>query len=918
MKLKSILKQQPMELLERILEFWKLQTPAYKMGATEEERRQKLIDHLYPRMQMPQYFGPAYDKVSNAEKEFIAFLVIHGGDLTREEVLSRQFQGSEDTYKPMLEGLSLKGFMFEDDLSDEEVGAILVGVPEPFIRYIDLPSYWSGYLGYFLRDLTTSQLKSMANTRLGIAIESSKKNYLISRIREYLTNPKKLREYIRSLPDAERNVFEQIVARKGVCIYRELLETGNQRRYDHARAESINNLLNNTGLLFVASEGDTKHNHLIMVPRDIQYMVTHDYRADGRSLNDLDTVSIIARDKQPNVVLDNSNSLLRDLTIFAAWINNNMVRTLANGAIGKNDLKKILPLLSANKTLKYAVFLELFLISQKFIISVGDVWRVSNTFSRWLEDSKACYRDVFRFWLETNEWNEEYIEGDTVHAEAYPANLVNITELRKVVLKQLSSTPAERWLRFPAWVETVLPAIDAALPKRSSSTTIDRFNRSSPQILESIVGECMHWLGITSLGLTDMKLVETIGNRGAESTEKIPPGRPRQAAKQGTDFAFQITPLGRAVLESNLSEPEKLFDGQDTDHLMTLRHNIEQFTVLPSLEIITPPDLRLRSFYSINEFAEIKMLDVMSTFVLTRESVRKGMDNGVRAEDILRFLTEGSLTPLPETIKHLIHECSSKHGEVRLGFSGGYLIVEDPIRLQEIRNNKRLTSSIKDVIGDSVILLNSDVDIKKLGKLLYKMGYMPNIDSENVHVTQEGAYHLTFSNEELYNLMATLRYIIELEEELGTPSASDDVRAILERLKPDAQAYYELNFFAENISKRYARKFSQALKKRLDDATAKYKKQVSKLIANQPRSTTKYEFDGPNPAETEEDITAMVDFALDHDMELDIVYLRANQEEVQERIEPETFSGGKLYAFNPKRDSYSVYRLNRIKSCSLP
>jgi len=915
MKLKSILKQQSMELLERLLEFWRLQTPVYKVGGTDEDRRQKLVDHLYPRLQMPQYFDPAYAKLDNQQKELVAFLVIHGGDLTRDEVITRQFQGDEATYMKMLEGLRVKGFVFEDDLSDEEVGAVLVGVPEPFIRYIDLPSYWSGYLGYFLRDLSTPQLKSIANTRLGINLESSKKNYLISRIRAYLTDPLKLRDYIKSLGDGERQIFEQIVARKGVCIYRELLETGPQRRFDHTKADAINNLLNGSSLLFVASEGDTKHNNLLMVPRDMQFMVTHDYKRDLRGLNELDTVSIIARDKQPNVVLDNSNGLLRDLTIFAAWINNNMVRTLANGGIGKNDLKKILPLLSANKTLKYVNFLELFLISQKYIIAVGDVWRVSNTFTRWLDDSKTCYRELFQFWLETNEWNEEYMEGDTVHADVYPANLINITELRRLVLKNLSSVPPERWLRFPAWCETLMPEIDMALPKRAGMATLDKFNRAIPQILESVVGECLHWLGIISLGMGDIKTVETIGNRSLENLDKVARGK---AAKQGLDFAFQVTTLGRAVLESNVAEPGKLFDGQDTDHLMMLRYNMEQFTVLPSMEIITPPDLKLRSFYHLNEFCEIKSLDVMSTLLLTRESVRKGMDNGLRAEDIIRFLQESSAQPVAETVKHLIHECSSKHGEVRLGVSGGYLIIEDPMLLREIRNNKRLAPNFKDVIGDSVILLNSDVDIKKLGKILYKMGYMPNIDSENVHVTQEGTFHLTFSSEDLYSLMAMLRYILELEEEVGQACAGDDVRALLERLKPDANAYHQLNFFADNIAKRYTKKFSAQLKKRLDDATAKYKKQVTKLIANQPRTASKYEFEGPNPATTEEDIMNMVDFALDHDMELDIVYLKTNQEEVTERIEPESFNGGKLYAFNPKRDSYSVYRLNRIKTCSIP
>jgi hypothetical protein len=915
MKLKSILKQQSLERLENIRQFWGLLEPVYKKNSSDEDRQLKLVEHLYPRLQMSQYFSSNYDKLSNQERELIAFLVIHGGDLSREEVIERQYGGDEDNYEEEMTNLAEKGFVFEDDLSDEEVAAILVGVPEPYIRFIDLPSYWTGYLGYFLRDLTTPQLKSIGNTKLGINLKSSKKNYLISRIRNHLLDPNKLKKYVQKLDDAQKTLFHQLVAKKGVSIYRELLEIGgNQRRFDHAKADALNELYDGSGLIFVATEGDTKHNHLLMIPRDVQYMVKHDYAEDRRSLDELDTVSIVSRDAHPSVVYDNSNGVLRDLTIFTAYINGNMVRTLANGGIGKNDLKKILPQLSANKTLKYVSFLAQFLISNKYIISVGDVWRVSNTFPRWLEDSKECYTNLFNYWLETNEWNEEFVDGDTVHAEVFPANLVNIAEVRKIVLKSMASTPPERWLQFPAFSETLMPTIDMSIPGRSAATTLEKFNRPMIQIVESVIGECLYWLGMVSLGMKDAKQHEKIGTRANDNANKS--ARAKGIARKAQDFAFQVTPLGRAVLDSDLDKPKKLFDGQLIDHILMLNYNVENFTVLPSLEIVTPPDLKLRAFYHLNEFAEIKTLDVMSTLLLSRESVRKGMDTGLRAEDILKFMKDGSLQELPETVKHLIHECSSKHGEVSLGFAGGYLIVDDPIMLEEIRNNKRISSSIKDVIAEKVILLNSDVDLKKLGKILYKLGYMPNIDSENVHVTQEGSFHLTFSNEDLYGMMAIMRYVLEAEEEMGQTIAADDARNLLERMRPDAQTYYELNFYADKISKRYAKKFAGTLKKRIDDATSKYKKQVTKLLANQPRSTSKYEFDGPNPAEQAEDIMNMVDFALDNDLELEIVYLKSNQEEASERIEPESFAGGKLYAFNPKRDSYSVYRVNRIKSCT--
>jgi hypothetical protein len=912
MKLKSILKQQPLKLLEDIRAFWGLQEPSRKTES-EEARRQVFIDHLYPRLQMPHYFEPAYAKLESDEKELVAFLVIHGGDLPRDEVLERQFEGDVKTYQELVARLSVKGFVFEDDLSDEEVGTILVGVPEPYIRFIDIPSYWEGYLGYFLRDLSTPALKSIANTRLGINLESSKKNYLISQIRDRLLEPKRLKQYIAGLNDTERAVFDLICAKRGQCIYRELLDAGAQKRYDATRAETIAKLVNGSGLIFMIGDGDNKYGNLVMVPRDIHHIVTHEYRPDRRSLNSLDTVSIISREKHPNLLLDNSNSILRDLVVFAGYINANNVRTLANGGIGKNDLKKILPLLSSNKSLKYVSFLALFLISNKFIITVAEAWKVSNTFSRWLESSADCYKHLFDFWLDTTEWNEEYVEGDTVHVDTFPANLINITELRRLTMSQLSTIPPDRWLKFKAWVDSLLPKLEQAMPKRTSSATLDKFNRSLPHVLESMIAECLFWLGIVSLGVEDVRALEVLGQRGGESKKK---GRSR-GEKMADEFAFRLTPLGELVMKSQWEEPNRLFEGQHTDHILTLRYVVDSFTVLPSMEVMCPPDLKLRALYHLTEFCDVKQIDVMSTMLITKESLRKGMDKGLRAEDIQRFLNDNSRMPLPETIKLLIRECSSKHGEVHLGFAGGYLLVDDPVLVEEIRNTRRLKPMIKDVIADQVVLLNGDVDIKKLGKILHKMGYMPHMDSEHVHVTQDSKFHLTFDNEELYGLIGALRYILELEEELGAPVAADEVRGLLERLRPDASTSYDLNFFADSISKRYTKKFSDAMKKRLDEATSKYKKQVSKLISNTPRQTSKYAYSGANPATKEDEIIEMVDFALENEMELELVYLKTNQEEVNERIEPESFAGGKLYAFNPKRDSYSVYRLNRIKSATL-
>ena len=108
------------------------------------------------------------------------------------------------------------------------------------------------------------------------------------------------------------------------------------------------------------------------------------------------------------------------------------------------------------------------------------------------------------------------------------------------------------------------------------------------------------------------------------------------------------------------------------------------------------------------------------------------------------------------------------------------------------------------------------------------------------------------------------------------------------------------------------------MKKKVGEATTKYKKQVSRLITStSPRALSKYSFSGPNPSKKKGDIKNMIDFAIDNSFELEIKYLKSSDEKVEEVVEPESVDSDKLYAYCEKRDSYSVYRLDRIQQTRL-
>ena len=917
----SILKTLDYSQLESIREFWELQAPPFSVNLpTEKARSKKLLDHLYFRLPQVPYFRHIFDKLNRDEKNLIYFLTIHGGDLEESEVAQRCFGGDFKNMKNHVNALTLKGFVFFEDLRSEEVGAVMVGIPEPYLRLIELPAYWEGYLGNFLKDRSTAQLRAMAVEGLKLKPVSNKKNYLLILIRRFLLNPANLKMYINSLPSPERAIFETLKYRNGVCIYRDLLATGYQKRYDHSKADFVNSLLATSGLIFTVVPDQNKYNNLLMIPRDIDYIVSHEFAPDNRTLSELDTVSLLGDQSSPPHILDNSNFLLCDLVILASYIFRNQVKTLANGGIGKNDLKKILPFLSAHKNIKYVAFLALFCISKKFILGVSGLWKVTANFTKWLEDSQQCYRDLYQFWVETNEWNEEYADGDTVHTEFFPSNLVNIAEMRKLVVKNISNIPHRRWMHFSSFVNGIIPQIDINLPNRGSQLVLEKNNRPNSYVVESILAETMYWMGLLSLGLMDMQDIERLGNRPLE-IQQIGPRRVRRKQQRGgeIEFYFKLTDLGKHVFErEHPLDAATLFTKKHKEPFELLKYEIKHFVVQPNLDVITPPDLNLKTFYHLNEFADIKKIDVMSTLSIARDSLRDGMDKGLSGKQVLEFLEESCRPSLPETVKHLINECSQKHGEVYMGYAGGFIYVNDPILLEDLRSHRKIQSAIKDIVDQKVVILNTNVNVKLLAKDLKNLGFMPKLDSERVHVTSDKKYHLTLSKDDLYILISSLRFINAIEEQLGSNISEDKVAPLAEHLKPDPETYAPINYFVESTTSNFLKRFQNALKKKIAAATVKYKKQLASLIATAvPRMPTKYSFTGPNPALEPRDIRAMVEFAIEHDFQIEIDYLTTSTKMISELVAPESLEEDKIYGFCEKHESYKVFNLKRVKKSKL-
>lgn len=70
-------------------------------------------------------------------------------------------------------------------------------------------------------------------------------------------------------------------------------------------------------------------------------------------------------------------------------------------------------------------------------------------------------------------------------------------------------------------------------------------------------------------------------------------------------------------------------------------------------------------------------------------TVRRALDAGRSAADVLSFLAEHSRTPVPQPLEYLVADTARRHGRIRVGAAGAYLRSDDEAVLTELLADRR-------------------------------------------------------------------------------------------------------------------------------------------------------------------------------------------------------------------------------------
>lgn len=125
--------------------------------------------------------------------------------------------------------------------------------------------------------------------------------------------------------------------------------------------------------------------------------------------------------------------------------------------------------------------------------------------------------------------------------------------------------------------------------------------------------------------------------------------------------------------------------------------------------------------------ADVESTGGATVYRFSEQSVRRALDAGRSAGDVLRFLSERSRTPVPQPLEYLVNDAARRHGAIRVGVASAYLRCDDAATLSALMADRSLASLRLVRLADTVVVSSAPVDL--LLDRLRDAGYSPSAEN---------------------------------------------------------------------------------------------------------------------------------------------------------------------------------------------
>ncbi|WP_018656079.1 helicase-associated domain-containing protein [Actinomadura flavalba] len=154
----------------------------------------------------------------------------------------------------------------------------------------------------------------------------------------------------------------------------------------------------------------------------------------------------------------------------------------------------------------------------------------------------------------------------------------------------------------------------------------------------------------------------------------------REAAVLGVTGYGELSPFGRALLAGD--DPEPLLD----KHLPA---PVDRILIQADLTAVAPGPLVTELGREMALAADVESTGAATVYRFTPTSVRRALDAGRTASDLVDLLGRHSATPLPQPLTYLIEDVARRHGQLRVGSLTSYARTDTPATLDEILADRR-------------------------------------------------------------------------------------------------------------------------------------------------------------------------------------------------------------------------------------
>ena len=187
--------------------------------------------------------------------------------------------------------------------------------------------------------------------------------------------------------------------------------------------------------------------------------------------------------------------------------------------------------------------------------------------------------------------------------------------------------------------------------------------------------------------------------------------------------------LGLTGLGALASHARVLLQGGDaaTRLIPLLPEPVDHVLLQADLTAVAPGPLVTSLARELSLMADVESTGGATVYRFTPDSVRRALDVGRPAAELIDLLTRHSTTPVPQPLSYLIEDVARRHGHLRVGTASSYVRCDDPATLEEIVADRRAAGLRLFRLAPTVLI--SRLPRGDLLEALRMMGFAPVAES---------------------------------------------------------------------------------------------------------------------------------------------------------------------------------------------